>query len=82
MLEWLDSRQPVSEWLYLDDYEKPSAVICQSVGWLIHDGKKVNAIDQNMGDIEDGQDIQIPGVMQMPTCSIRKIGDITSSLNL
>ena len=78
-IDWEDSRQPVSEWLYLEDYEKPSAVICQSIGWLIHDGKDVKAIAQNIGDADEK--IQVSGVMQIPVCSIKKITEITSSFS-
>ena len=72
IVEWEDSRQPVSEWAYAADYEAASAVPCVSVGWLIKDSKDVKVLAQNMGDIDDKNRSQVSGVMQIPArCVIR-----------
>ena len=49
MIEWEDSAQPLPNWRYLADFEADGAVLCTSVGWLIHDGEDVKALAPNMG---------------------------------
>ena len=70
-VEWLDSRQPISEWQFLDDYAETSAVKCKTVGWLISDGE-VYSIAQNIGD-DESEDKQVSGVMRIPRCAIKNI---------
>lgn len=72
MIEWEDSRRPVPEWCWLPDYDKPSPVVCVSVGWLIKNGKKVKALAPNVGDMK-AEPAQVSGVIQIPTRCIRQI---------
>ena len=73
MIEWEDSRKPNPAWLRLADYNKPSVVSCQSVGWLIKNGKKVKALVQNLGDVTSKNGAQVSGVIQIPARSINRI---------
>jgi hypothetical protein len=73
LIEWEDSAQPVSDWLWLSHCDEFSCVICQSVGWLIHDGEDVKALAPNVGVWEHDKDAQVSGVIRIPARSIRKI---------
>lgn len=70
---WEDSRQPAPSWAHLATRDKPSAVQCVSVGWLIYDGKDAIAVAANMGDLEGGPSLQVSGVIEIPTCCIKKM---------
>ena len=75
MVEWLDSMRPIAEWQYLSDYKREKPISCISVGFLIHNSDGVTAIAPNMGNISD-KNIQMSGVIHIPTCSILKITDL------
>ncbi len=73
MIEWEDSRQPVAAWTRLSDFEAPTPVQCVSVGWLIHDGKRVKVLAPNMGDVDSDGNVQASGLIQIPTrCVVRQ----------
>jgi len=72
---WRDSRQPVSRWQWIDDYENPNAVECVSVGWLISETKDGVAVAPNLGDVS-GERMQISGVIEIPKSAIRRICNI------
>lgn len=76
LLEWLDSRQPVSLWCRLDDFPEASATRCQSVGWLIRDDD-MKVLCQTVGDIDD-ETAQGMGFLQIPACAVVKITTISS----
>lgn len=73
LIEWEDSAQPVSGWRYLSDFSDFGAVLCVSVGWLIHDGEDVKALAPNLGEKEDAQHVQVSGVIRIPTRSVVRI---------
>lgn len=73
MIEWEDSAQPIPSWSYLANLQKPAAVLCASVGWLVSDGESVKALAPNMGAITNKSSVQVSGVIQIPTRCIRKI---------
>lgn len=72
-VEWEDSAQPVAKWTYLADFEKPSAVKCVSVGWMIHDGADVKALAPNMGEIHSVERVQASGVIRIPARCITRL---------
>jgi hypothetical protein len=77
LVEWEDSAQPIAGWRYLDDDgpgEWGEVVLCRSVGWLVHDDDRVTALAQNRGTL--GGDVQVSGVIRIPTRSITRIVDI------
>lgn len=73
LIEWEDSAQPSSGWQFLEDFGKPEIVRCVSAGWLIHDGKRVKALAQNMGDVGEASH-QVSGVIRIPSrCVVRMV---------
>jgi hypothetical protein len=76
LIEWEDSRQPIQNWVRLDDVDSPSSVMCISVGWLIHDGKQVKSIASNLGDFDDEESAQACGIIQIPVRCIVRMVDI------
>lgn len=86
LIEWQDSAQPTPSWRYLSDFEEKSAVLCSSVGWLIHDGDDVKALAPNMGSLTDESSVQVSGVIRIPASCIIKVTELyepelTSSLS-
>lgn len=71
MVEWLDSRRPISEWRFLSDAPDEPAVRCVTVGWLLRDGD-MKAICQTIGDLDE-EEPQGMGIVQIPTCSVVKV---------
>jgi len=76
MIEWVDSARPTPDWVHLSEYVKKSSIKCISVGFLVHDGKKVKALAQNMGDVKSKSNIQACGIIHIPACCISKISDL------
>ena len=74
MIEWEDSAQPMSAWTHLSDFPIQTVVRCASVGWLIQDTKSVKVIAPNMGAIDDESNLQVSGVIRIPTrCVVRVV---------
>lgn len=73
-VEWEDSAQPISNWSYLASFDPSGTIRCASVGWLIRDDAEMKAIAPNMGAIDDENNVQVSGVIQIPTrCVIRQV---------
>lgn len=70
VVDWVDSRQPVSSWQFLEDLEDQPAVICRSVGWLLKD-TDVMVLAPNLGDI--GASTQVSGVITIPVQCVKKV---------
>jgi len=65
IVEWLDSRQPVSQWMRADDLPEFSAASIQSVGWLLRQDDEMVVVAANLAD--GGTDeAQVSGVIQIP----------------
>ena len=71
--EWEDSRQPSSEWQRLSEFEPDGICQCVSVGFLIYDGEDYKMIAQNMADIYNDENMQVSGLIHIPTACITKI---------
>ncbi len=67
LVEWVDSHV-IAGWQTDEPAKEP--LLCRSVGWLIHNGKKVKTIAPHMSDEEVPQRC---GEMTIPTCAIRRI---------
>ncbi len=78
-IEWLDSRQPSSEWRHLTNFKSAGICHCVSVGYLIYDGEDCKVIAPSMADIESEEDMQVSGVIHIPTCSVTKITPLIES---
>lgn len=72
LIEWEDSAQPIGAWQYLDDMDRPETVKCQSVGFLIHDGKDVKALAPNVGEL-DTDHAQASGVIRIPARCVTRV---------
>jgi len=72
IVEWVDSILPQSEWMFLENFEETSVVICVSVGWLIQNTDVV-VIAPNFGRLEDDSNAQISAIIRIPKCSVIKI---------
>ena len=71
VVEWVDSRQPVSEWQFVRSVEEMPVVKCRSVGWVIGENDDVLTLAPNMGDIDDEDgDEQVSGVIRIPMKSV------------
>ena len=81
LIQWEDSRQPSSSWVRLSDLGSDhTPVLCASVGWMVRDTPEVKVICQNMGDIDCDDDMQVSGVMVIPTrcvLSVEKLEEVT-----
>lgn len=75
LIEWEDSLRPKPAWTHLVDLrEAPTPTQCASVGWLIHDTKKIKVLAPNMGGLEGDENVQACGVMEIPTrCVVRVV---------
>jgi hypothetical protein len=75
-VEWEDSYGCASEWENLENCS-PEVMICQSVGWLIHDDKKCKVIVPHL-NMPDHPNIDRPGCgdMTIPTSAILRIADL------
>ena len=64
LVEWLDSERS-DAWEYVSKV-KPSALRCQSVGWLVVDDDDVKQVVPNL----DAEAVQGYGAITIPACSI------------
>lgn len=74
LIEWEDSMRPQPAWTHLAALrDAPAPTLCASVGWLLHDTKRVKVLAPNMGGIEGaGDNAQASGMMTIPTrCVLR-----------
>ena len=76
MVEWEDSAQPTSSWVFLSDFTEPTVIRCVSVGWLIHDGQSVKSLAPNFGSVNDEASLQVSGVINIPASCIVRITDL------
>lgn len=76
LIEWEDSARPAPEWRFIDDLEDLSAVRCQSVGWLVHDGEDVKVLAPNLGNIDSNSDAQACGIIRIPARSIVRVAGL------
>lgn len=77
LMEWLDSRRPVTEWRYLRDAPDESPLRCATVGWLLRDGD-VKVLCQTIRDADDG-DPQGIGMIQIPACAVVSVTYLTET---
>lgn len=73
LIEWEDSAQPVPGWSWLSETTWESVIKCRSVGWLIYDGQDVKALAPNLGNMDDGDSLQISGVIRIPARCITRL---------
>ena len=77
LIEWEDSVRPDSEWRHLESVSATEIIKCQSVGFLIHDGKSVKSLAPNVAEVGK-PDAQASGIIRIPARCITKIRDLTA----
>ncbi len=78
LIEWIDSFGCSSTWQKLEAND-PKPLNCQSVGWLLHDGKKCKVIVPHITKPEDGFSQQGMGDLTIPSKVIRSIKVLKTS---
>jgi hypothetical protein len=73
LIEWEDSAQPVAKWTWLSDWTRFDVVLCQSVGWLVHDGAEVKALAPNLGALASDESAQVSGVIRIPARCVKRV---------
>lgn len=73
LIEWVDSSQPMPNWVHLDSLPNMNPIECVSVGWLIHDDKDMKMLAPNMGDMESENNAQAAGIIRIPAGSVKRI---------
>ena len=75
LIEWHDGRRPMDTWSFIDDMTGFSPVVCQSVGWLIHDADDVKVLSPNIGDLKSERE-QSMGAIQIPARCVISITNL------
>lgn len=74
LIEWEDSLRPQGAWQHLEDMREPPApTLCASVGWMLHDTKRIKVLAPNMGGLEGKANVQACGMITIPTRCIRRV---------
>ena len=76
LIEWLDSIRCSSDWQNLED-SRAAALVCRSVGWLLHDTEACKVVVPHITNTTDaGVTPQGCGDMTIPTCAVLRITDL------
>lgn len=67
---WIDSGT-ADGWRCLSEFETPTAIICETVGFLVRRNKIAFVIAATMGDPAE-DDPYISGIIEIPVVAIRK----------
>lgn len=78
LIEWIDSFGCSSTWQELDDIEKPTPMICRSVGWLLSDDDKCVVIVPHVTDEHKSTPRQGCGDMTIPRVCIVCMKDLVA----
>jgi hypothetical protein len=68
LVEWDDSRQPTSEWTWLEDV-KADIVKCRTIGFMVEQDEHGIAIAMSLGDVT-AEKMQGNGIMRIPRRAI------------
>jgi hypothetical protein len=77
LIEWEDSHGCSPEWVFIDKCN-PSRVVCQSVGWLIYDGKDCKVIVPHLTHSTHVRR-QGCGDMTIPTSAVLRVISLSES---
>ncbi len=66
-IDWIDSKGAEMRWEDWSDLEPLKPVLCRSVGYLLHDGKRYKTLAMAISDT------QILGRMTIPASAIRRM---------
>lgn len=77
LIEWVDSHGPVDGWNVIEDKQNSEPLICESVGWLIYNGKNCKTIvPHKAGHKNNKIALQGRGELTIPTRAIIKLKEI------
>lgn len=77
IVEWEDSAQPTPGWEYRRGWKVGPVIKIATAGWLVHDGKKIKAVAQNVGGLDRKVAPQMCGIIHIPTRCIISINEMT-----
>ncbi len=72
LVEWIDSAQPISAWMFLENKPSLEIIQCVSVGWLVGETDDVLMLAPNLGDIESGGSGQASGFIRIPKSAVTR----------
>ena len=70
--EWMDSAQPISAWMFLENKPRLETIQCVSVGWVVGETDEVLMLAPNLGDIESGGSAQGSGFIRIPQSAVTR----------
>ena len=70
LVEWMDSAQPISAWMFLENKPSLETIQCVSVGWVVGETDEVLMLAPNLGDIESGGSAQGSGFIRIPKSAV------------
>ena len=72
LVEWIDSAQPISAWMFLENKPSLEIIQCVSVGWVVGETDVVLMLAPNLGDIESGGSGQASGFIRIPKSAVTR----------
>ena len=72
LVEWIDSAQPISAWMFLENKPSLEIIQCVSVGWVVGETDEVLMLAPNLGDIESGGSAQGSGFIRIPKSAVTR----------
>ena len=72
LVEWMDSAQPISAWMFLENKPSLETIQCVSVGWVVGETDEVLMLAPNLGDIESGGSAQGSGFIRIPKSAVTR----------
>ena len=72
LVEWIDSAQPISAWMFLENKPSLEIIQCVSVGWVVGETEVVLMLAPNLGDIESGGSGQASGFIRIPKSAVTR----------
>ena len=72
LVEWIDSAQPISAWMFLENKPRLEVIQCVSVGWVVGETDEVLMLAPNLGDIESGGSAQASGFIRIPKSAVTR----------
>ena len=72
LVEWIDSAQPISAWMFLENKPSLEIIQCVSVGWVVGETDEVLMLAPNLGDIESGGSGQGSGFIRIPKSAVTR----------
>ncbi|MDB4000837.1 hypothetical protein N9451_00050 [bacterium] len=72
LVEWIDSAQPISAWMFLKNKPSLEIIQCVSVGWVVGETDVVLMLAPNLGDIESGGSGQASGFIRIPKSAVTR----------